>query len=48
VPSIALLDQTRTVDARRLGDYLGTLSAAELGPIRDGLLRMLGYRLRSR
>lgn len=48
VPSIALLDQTRTVDARRLGDYLGTLSAAELAPIRDSLLRMLGYRLRSR
>jgi mRNA interferase MazF len=45
--SIALLDQTRAWDARRLDAYLGTLTVAQFRPIREGLLRMLGFRLTS-
>lgn len=39
-PSVALLDQVRAVDARRLATYLGTLSRAAYAPIHRGL-RML-------
>jgi hypothetical protein len=38
--SVALLDHLRGVDADRILDYLGTLTAVEYAPIREGLRRI--------
>ncbi|MEL6939515.1 MAG: type II toxin-antitoxin system PemK/MazF family toxin [Cyanobacteria bacterium J06598_1] len=40
--SIVLLDQIRTVDARRIVKYFGSLSKKEYQPIADGLARIFG------
>lgn len=40
--SIALLDQTRSLDTERIDRFLGTLPSEAYARIRDGLLRMLG------
>ena len=39
-PSIVLLDQLRSLDARRLRRYLGSLSTKEYASIRNGLNAM--------
>jgi len=41
VASIALLDQSRALDVRRLGDCLGSLEPDVFTPIREGLARIL-------
>lgn len=38
--SIVLLDQVRSVDARRVTAYLGTLKAEAFTPIQNGLFRL--------
>jgi mRNA interferase MazF len=43
--SICLLDQARTLDARRLGGHRGTLTAAQYRPIETGLARIFGFPL---
>lgn len=40
--SIALLDQVRAVDARRVISYLGSLTSEDYAPIVEGLLQMIG------
>jgi mRNA interferase MazF len=39
--SVVLLDQVRTIDRRRLGDYLGSMNAQQYQPIYEGLARLL-------
>lgn len=39
-PSIALLDQVRAVDVRRVTAYLGTLGSEAFAPLRNGLLAL--------
>ncbi|MDR0532152.1 MAG: type II toxin-antitoxin system PemK/MazF family toxin [Oscillospiraceae bacterium] len=41
-PSIALLEQIRTVDKRRLGDYIGTISRAKLREVEQAACAILG------
>lgn len=43
--SVCLLDQVRALDASRVESYLGTLSAAEYRPVREGLGGMLDLAL---
>ena len=43
-PSVALLDQVRAVDARRLVAYLGTLSRSAYAPIDRGLSMLFADR----
>jgi mRNA interferase MazF len=42
-PSIALLDQVRSIDARRVSSYLGSLTGKEFQPIKEGLKRIFGF-----
>jgi mRNA interferase MazF len=42
-PSIALLDQVRSIDARRVSSYLGSLTSKEFQPITDGLKQIFGF-----
>lgn len=42
--SLALLDQTRSLDWERVAGYLGTLPSEAYRPIRDGLRDMLAGR----
>lgn len=44
--SLALLDQTRSLDWERVAGYLGTLPSEVYQPVRDGLHDMLGSRRR--
>ncbi len=41
IDSLALLDQTRSLDWERVARYLGTLPAEAYRPIRDGLRALL-------
>ena len=40
-PSIALIDQVRSIDVSRIVGYLGTLKTEEYAPIRQGLKHLL-------
>lgn len=40
-PSIALVDQARAIDQRRVMRFIGTLDRADYQPIADGLRRLL-------
>jgi len=42
-PSVALLDQVRSIDVRRVSSYLGSLAGEEFQPIRDGLKQIFGF-----
>lgn len=42
-PSIALLDQVRSIDARRVSSYLGSLTGKEFQPIKEGLKQIFGF-----
>jgi mRNA interferase MazF len=42
-PSVVLLDQLRSVDARRVSRYLGSLSEDEWRPIHAGLTQIFGF-----
>jgi mRNA interferase MazF len=42
-PSIALLDQVRSIDARRVSSYLGSLTGKEFQSINEGLKRIFGF-----
>lgn len=42
-PSVALLDQVRSVDVRRVSSYLGSLAGEEFQPIHDGLKQIFGF-----
>ena len=42
-PSIALLDQVRSIDSRRVSRYLGSLTGKEFQPIRKGLKKIFGF-----
>lgn len=42
-PSIALLDQVRSIDARRVSGYLGSLTREEFQPIHAGLKEIFGF-----
>jgi mRNA interferase MazF len=42
-PSVALLDQLRSIDVRRVSSYLGSLAAEEFQPIDDGLKKIFGF-----
>ena len=41
--SIALLDQVRSIDVRRVSSYLGSLTGKEFQPIKEGLKRIFGF-----
>ena len=42
-PSIALLDQVRSIDARRVSSYLGSLTGKEFLTISEGLKKIFGF-----
>ncbi|BAZ12589.1 hypothetical protein NIES4071_44200 [Calothrix sp. NIES-4071] len=42
LPSIALLDQIRAIDANRITAYLGSLTPEQYEPILDSLHRLIG------
>ena len=42
-PSVVLLDQLRSVDARRVSHYLGSLTEDEFQPINAGLTQVFGF-----
>ena len=42
-PSVALLDQLRSIDVQRVTSYLGSLAAEEFQPIDDGLKKIFGF-----
>ncbi|MBT9587623.1 type II toxin-antitoxin system PemK/MazF family toxin [bacterium] len=42
LPSVVLLDQIRSVDARRIGGYLGCLSGQDFSPITSGVRGLIG------
>ena len=42
-PSIALLDQLRSIDVRRVSRYLGSLGQEEFQPVHDGLRQIFGF-----
>lgn len=41
-PSVALVDQVRAVDVRRVTGYLGTLKEEDFNLVKHSLLRLLG------
>jgi len=41
--SIALLDQVRSIDARRVSSYLGGLTGKEFQPIKEALKQIFGF-----
>lgn len=42
-PSIALLDQVRSIDAGRVSSYLGSLTGEEFRSIHAGLKQIFGF-----
>ncbi|HEY7221864.1 MAG TPA: type II toxin-antitoxin system PemK/MazF family toxin [Candidatus Binatia bacterium] len=42
-PSIALLDQVRSIDARRVSSYLGSLTRKEFQTIGEGLKKIFDF-----
>lgn len=42
--SMALLEQIRTIDKKRLGDYIGTLDNRDMQLVEKGLLASVGMR----
>jgi mRNA-degrading endonuclease toxin of MazEF toxin-antitoxin module len=42
-PSIALLDQVRSIDARRVSGHLGSLTGKKFQPIKEGLKPIFGF-----
>ena len=44
VPSIVLLEQLRTIDKARLGDYAGRLNKDTMGKVDHALITSLGVK----